>query len=333
MKKIIGLISIIFILFFLPLNAHSADTKKYQFPGILFLTSPDSGKIIYVDLMDLTMVYNTPTKGTPFEIAYNNKTLYISDFAKNKIYELMTFNPLINTSILKFNEFQLPTMSNPVLVKFFDDKMYVLNSLSNDISVFLLPSKEHLYSAGPLPNPIAFIFLKKTNQLAITCPSTNTLVLLNDNNFSKRKDIKIEGSPEKIVSSIDGEHAYITLRNKKAILKFNHVLGKEINEIPVGDTPVSLVESYDGKYLYVANGKSNDISIVDLSKNKVIDTINLPIETQFPGQIVLTKDGKWLIVPSETTNTVSFIDLNSKSVTVKLDVGATTHGSLIVDRE
>jgi YVTN family beta-propeller protein len=331
MRKIISLIALIFIFFCLPLNAHSADIKKLQLSGVLFLTSPDTGKIIYVDLMDLSMVYNTPTKGAPFEIVSNNETLYIPDFAKDKIYELMAFNTLINTSILKFNEFPLPAMSNPVLVKFLGDKMYVLNSLSNDISIFLLPTKKYLYSANLLPTPTAFTFLKKINQLAITCPTTNTLVLLNDNNFSKRKDIKIEGGPEKIVSSMDGEHAYITLRNKKAVLKFNYLLGKGIKEIPVGDTPVSLLESYDGKYLYVANGKSNTISIVDLNRGEVIDTINLPIETQFPGQIALTRDGKWLIVPSETTNTISFIDLNSKSIAVKLDVGATTHGSYIID--
>lgn len=323
MKKIILLT---LILVFSVLNVCLAESKM---SGTIFFTSPDTGKIVYLDLANLTKVYNFPTKGTPYEIAYKNKTLYVPDFAKDKIYELEIFN----TSILKFRDFKLQSMSNPVLVKFLDEKMYVLNSLSNDISVFSFPEKKYLYSVNLLPTPTAFTFLKKTNQIAITCPTTNTLVLLNENNFSKRKDIKIDGGPEKIISSIDKENAYITLRNKKAVLKFNYILGKPIKEIPVGDTPVSLVESIDSKYLYVANGKSNSISIVDLVKDEVVDTIELPIETQFPGGIALTKDGKTLIVTSETTNTVTFIDLKTKSVNLKLDVGATTHGVLIVDRE
>ncbi len=87
----------------------------------------------------------------------------------------------------------------------------------------------------------------------------------------------------------------------------------------------------DGKSIYVGNGKSNNINIVSTETNLVTDTISLPIETQFPGDIKITSDGSWLIVTSETTNVISIIDLNLKKVVLKLDVGATTHGAFILD--
>lgn len=311
----------------------NVDNKHLNsFSGLsdyIYLTSPDTGKIIYFSLKDISMIYHHQTNGAPYEGEYSekNKTIYITDFAKDKIYELMAFESKV------LNDFTLPAMSNPVAIKISNDlsKAYILNSVSNDFTSYSLADKKLILNIKLSPNPTSFSILKRTNLIIIACPTTNTLTLFNADDFSQRKDIMLEGGLEKIISYVDDEIAYITSRNQNSIFKFNSLTQTVEKTIPVGLVPTSLALSKDGKWLYVANGKSNTISVIDLNKEEVVDNIELPIETQFPGDIALFGNDRWLIVTSETTNTISFIDLNIKSVILKLDVGATTHGVYVIN--
>ena len=104
-------------------------------------------------------------------------------------------------------------------------------------------------------------------------------------------------------------------RNENTISEITVENMKIKNLIPVGEKPIALTLAPDGKSIYVGNGKSNTISIVNLETKTVTDTIDLPVETQFPGDIKVTADGRWLIVTSETTNTISIIDLTLKKNT------------------
>lgn len=316
----------------LPISVRGVQEKRSPFGEIsdyAYLTSPDTGKIIYFDLSDISMIFHHQTNGAPYEGDYSkkNKTIYITDFAKDKVYELMAFESKAN------KEFTLPVMSNPVAIKIIDDsdKAYILNGLSNQFISYSLADKKTLLDIKLTPNPTSFSVLKRPNLILVTCPTTNTLTVFNANDFSKRKDIMLEGGPEKIISYVDDETAYITTRNQNSILKFNPISSTVEKTISVGLVPTSLAITKDGKWLYVANGKSNTISIIDLNKEELVDNIELPIETQFPGVIALFGNDKWLLVTSETTNTISFIDLAAKSIALKLDVGATTHGAYIVN--
>ena len=48
---------------------------------------------------------------------------------------------------------------------------------------------------------------------------------------------------------------------------------KQVGEVKVGTRPWGFALSADGKYLYTANGPSNDVSVVDTATLKVIKTI------------------------------------------------------------
>jgi YVTN family beta-propeller protein len=48
---------------------------------------------------------------------------------------------------------------------------------------------------------------------------------------------------------------------------------KVTGSIEVGDRPWGIGLSPDGKFLYTANGPSNDVSVVDLAANTVVKKI------------------------------------------------------------
>ena len=308
-------------------NKVSANLAPINSDGILYLTSPDTGKVVYLNLNDLSMVFSVQTNGAPWEIAFDktNKILFVSDFAKDQILELQPLDTSILTSV------QLVSMSSPRDIEVSEDGsvIYVLESLGNDLGIYKANETKPFIKTKLPTNPTNFSLIKEAALIAVTCPSINRLVLIDLNNFSIINQIMIEGGPEKVIASTNGKTLYITNRNENTVSVFDINSKKLTGTIQVGEIPTSLVLHSNGKLLYVSNGKSNTISIINLETNQVTDTITLPIETQFPGDIKLTPNENYLIVTSETTNTISIVNLALKKVAVKLDVGATTHAAFL----
>ena len=296
---------------------------------LLYLTSPDTGEIVYLNLSDASMIYKIQTKGTPWDITFDteNKIFYISDFAKDLIYTLKLLENSVSETIT------LPAMSSPIDIELSGDGslLYILESLSNNFVVYKTDASKILLATKIPPNPISFSIVKDLSLIAIS--GSNSIAFLNANDFSGLSQIMLEGNPEKIVSNPANHLLYVANRNGNSISVINPANKKIKNTIEVGETPTALALDSDRKWLYVANGKSNTISIIDTENEVLAETIPLPIETQFPGDIKITSDNKWLIVTSETTNVISIIDLNLKQVVVKLDVGATTHAACLVDQD
>ena len=298
---------------------------------LLYLTSPDTGEIVYLNLSDASMVYKIQTKGTPWDIAFDteNKIFYISDFAKDLIYTLKPLENSVSETIT------LPAMSSPIDIEISSDGslLYILESLANNFVTYKTDESKILLTTKVPPNPISFSIVKDLSLIAVS--GSNSIAFLNAKDFSPLSQIMLEGNPEKIISNPRNNLLYVANRNGNNISIINSVNKKIKNTIEVGETPTALVLDSDGKWLYVANGKSNTISIIDTEDEVLAGTIPLPIETQFPGDIKITSDNKWLIVTSETTNVISIIDLKGPpdgASVVKLDVGATTHAACLVGR-
>lgn len=297
--------------------------------GILYLTSPDTGKIVYLNLSNISMVNHIQTMGAPFEIAFENtnKSIFVTDFAKDLFYEVKSLQPSISRT------FELSSMSSPRDINISSDGSlaFLVESVANDFAVYNI-NEGMIFVKTKLPtNPTNFAIIKQANLIVVSCPSINTIVFLNATDFSISNQIMIDGGPEKVITDSTGNHLYVANRNNNSVSIIDVQNKKVLNTIQVGEAPTSLALDLSGKTLYVGNGKSSTISIINLETSLVTDTINLPVETQFPGDIEITQDGKWLIVTSETTNTISIIDLALKKIDVKLDVGATTHAALVVE--
>ncbi|MBI2996527.1 MAG: YncE family protein [Candidatus Melainabacteria bacterium] len=334
MKNILLVLSLIF---FLQLPAYCNEILS-EVKGILYLTSPDTGKIIYLNLSDLSMIYNIQTNGSPWEISYDkaNKLVFVTDFSKDKIYKL---KPMGNTI---FKTIDLESMSSPCDIKLSKDGSlaYILESLTNNFVVYNT-LKDKIFIETKLPSSPAGFSILEDKAIAITYPNSNALTFLNPNNFSITNQIMIAGGPEKIISDPINNVFYITNRIGNTISTVDFENKKVKPPIEVGISPTSIAIDSSSKWLYVTNGKSNTINIIETKTGQITDTIELPIETQFPGDIEITNDNKWLIVTSETTDTISIVDLTLKAGVRagftpahsirKVNVGATTHAVCLTE--
>ena len=109
-----------------------------------------------------------------------------------------------------------------------------------------------------------------------------------------------------------------TLMGSVSIIDGND--GKIVKEVEVGLHPNAIINSPDGKFVYVANGNSDIISVINTKNYEVIDSIPISIfhsssqeyAGSTPNALSINKSGNKLFVCNGMDNAVAIIDINIK---------------------
>lgn len=97
---------------------------------------------------------------------------------------------------------------------------------------------------------------------------------------------------------------------------------KETTKIPVGDHPNAMALSPDGKRLLVTSANSNELTIIDTTKKKVVQILDL---SPYPGasrsgstpnDIILSGDGNTVFLASADNNCVNVVDVSGSKASV-----------------
>ncbi len=94
--------------------------------------------------------------------------------------------------------------------------------------------------------------------------------------------------------------------NTHVLASFN--LDKRLSEINGIANPTLTL---DGRYLYAADGDSNQVAVIDTRTDNVIKTISVG---QNPWRVYVSPDGRRALVPNNGDQTVSVIDIKSNKV-------------------
>jgi len=96
--------------------------------------------------------------------------------------------------------------------------------------------------------------------------------------------------------------------------------GKVIRELPTGLHPNDLVASPDGKFVYVANGNDDYISVIRTESDHVVEKIsvrlmqeNNPYFGDSPNGLAISSDGKTLYVANGMDNAIAVVALGEKA--------------------
>jgi YVTN family beta-propeller protein len=85
--------------------------------------------------------------------------------------------------------------------------------------------------------------------------------------------------------------------------------------IPVGDHPNDMVESPDGRYLFVANANANTVSVIDVREAKVIETLSSSLVPgappgSTPNSVALSADARRLYIANADNNMLAVMDVS-----------------------
>ena len=107
---------------------------------------------------------------------------------------------------------------------------------------------------------------------------------------------------------------------------FNKSTGEKVNEISVGLHPNAIIHSPDNRFIYVANGNSDHISVIHVNSAKVVDTIPVSLysakkyyEGSTPNALAINQSGTTLYVANGMNNALAVVETGALTGQHKLN--------------
>ncbi|MBG1265445.1 hypothetical protein F8S12_02905 [Nostoc sp. WHI] len=119
--------------------------------------------------------------------------------------------------------------------------------------------------------------------------------------------------------------AFVSSLRDDEVLAVDIVTGA-IARIPVGGQPNNILLSADESLLFVANGNSDSVSVIDTNSNSVVKTISLSRPSDKykganPNSLALSPDERTLYVTLGGENAVAVVNLQSSQVSGRIPTG------------
>lgn len=117
--------------------------------------------------------------------------------------------------------------------------------------------------------------------------------------------------------------AFAVLRGDGVLGVFDTGSGRQVARVTVGDDPVQVLTSRDGRFLYVSNLGSSDVSVVETATFRVVARIAVASR---PLDLALSGDGRTLYVSNSGASLLTAIDVDTRLVVSRIPVGLLSVG-------
>lgn len=115
------------------------------------------------------------------------------------------------------------------------------------------------------------------------------------------------GTPSDVVLDELRHQLYLVSNTTSTVSVFDYTTNTTTATIPVGKTPLAAAKSMDGSWLYVSCSGNASLSVIDLSANRVANTVVLPsapqgVEVGSDGRVLISMNGTGVVngVPQGT---------------------------------
>ena len=151
-----------------------------------------------------------------------------------------------------------------------------------------------------------YVVTKENNQLYIVNLATKKI----------QDSFALGGEAYTCVLSSSKKQLYISCWGCDEVLQFNTDKKSFEKSIPVGDNPNEMILTADSHFLFVCNANDNSVSVIDVRKATVIETINTALYPNAPSGsttngVTLSEDEKTLYVANADNNCIAVFDVSS----------------------
>lgn len=121
--------------------------------------------------------------------------------------------------------------------------------------------------------------------------------------------------PYGLAISHDGRYLYASDNLTGRLFVVDAQARRVVGSVSVGLHPALIAHSPDGKTLYVANGGSHSVSVIDISSDAAHPTVRATVAvTGYPHGIAVTPDGRYVVVANTLGKDLAVIDTASLKV-------------------
>ena len=241
-------------------------------------------------------------------------TAYIADYGSDELLRVIDTTKAVNSLSVGNTPYGVAVTpdGNQVLVTLLDsDALVFINTSDFSQVVETLP-------VGSAPHGVAVD--PKGSYAYVANYDNNTVSQVSLTSRTIEETIDVGEGPWGVAVRYDEENStpivYVTNYNEGTV----SVIGEdnEITTINVGDYPIGVVVTPDGKYVYVANSEDNTVSIIDTDTNSVTDTLNVG---NGPWGIAVGAQGDYVYVANNYSDTVTVIETSDNTIYRTFNVG------------
>ncbi len=210
-------------------------------------------------------------------------------------------------------------------LQFSSDEKYLFVSGGNDNLILQyaivknkLILKDSIILGAKWPNKIspAGIALDDAKHiLYVVTKDNNALYIINLLNKQIIKQVKLEGEAYTCLLSPNKKELYISCWgcDKLIVVDTDKKIIK--NKISVGDNPNDICSTKNGRYLFIANANDNSVSVIDVKKYAVIETLSSSLFADAPpgsttNAVALSMDEKSLYIANADNNCLAVFDVS-----------------------
>jgi YVTN family beta-propeller protein len=155
----------------------------------------------------------------------------------------------------------------------------------------------------------------KRQLLYVVTKENNSLYIVDMAAKSVLQRLELGGEGYTCRLSRDKKELYISCWGCDKLLIFDTENRSFAGEIPVGDNPNDICLTKDNRWLFVANANDNSVSVIDVRKRKVVETLNAALYPDAPpgsttNALALGTDNKTLYVANADNNCLAVFDVS-----------------------
>ena len=166
---------------------------------------------------------------------------------------------------------------------------YVANIGSDSVSVIDL-DEERVTATFPVgTEPEGIAFHEDSGQLYVANQDDDSLSVIDPDGYETKYELHLGTNPIRVVVSPDGRYVLVPNRHSDDLSVIDTTIERdktltpdgelkeggrqpwEIKRLPVGVWPGGTVFNDDGSEAYVANNKTNDVSVIDMDTLEEVD--------------------------------------------------------------
>ena len=211
-------------------------------------------------------------------------------------------------------------------LKFSSDEKFLYASAGNDnqilkytVSSGKLILTDSLILGAKWPNKIspAGIEIDDAGQLIyVVTKEDSSLYILDLKTKKVISKTMLHGEAYSCKLSNDKRNLYISCWGCDKLIVFDTEKRSVTSEISVGDNPNDMCLSKNGKFLFVANANDNSVSIIDMAKHAVVETLNAALYPNSPSGstsngVALSNDEKTLYIANADNNCIAVFDVSN----------------------
>jgi len=265
------------IIQWIPTSHRPRDMKFGDNRRLLYVACGDDDVIDVIDMATLKVADHIPTGPSPemFELSRDEKALYVSNEEGSSVQEISIAEKIILREIATGAEPEGIAVSTDgrtlYVTSEVTDMVHVIDAgvgaVTDNIVVgtrprrlLLLPDGKELWVSNELSGQVSVID-RATNRVSVTL------------DFLPPGFRQVDVTPVGMTKTKDGKSAIVALGRANHLAFVDTATKKVEDYVLVGSRAWGVALSPDEKTLYVANGLSDDLSIVNMANRKAIRAI------------------------------------------------------------